>query len=307
MKIVRLVVFTFLGILIVLTASIGQFAYRIEETYMGYRFAANELEAILSPLDDPEIHEETVDEFFVTIRRQLDMSIPLELQKPMADAAKTSFSAGWIKDIIRRAHLSFYRVMRGNDDTFSIVVNIGQFKQQLSENVNRSLGSRYSTEVSRELSRIPDSLDLGREIDDQSRDLIVRRLKDLPVYSILLQYALPGVFMLACFSFARPGSALITIGTGLAVSGILVLVFCLTAAQAVGGSAAASITGSLPSAYQWLREGIAESLSKVIRGGSGFAAVILVCGAAVGSAGVFLIRKWGDTFRPVRKPDVNPR
>ena len=158
MSIVRVTILTLLSLLIAGAAFIGQLAFRMDRTFLGFGYTQDALERWLSPLKNDEIRRDFVDDLLDDMRRALDWSMPSQLQAIMDDAAFENFSYDWMMNTVRRMHISVFRLMKGDNLSMELVIPLGGFTNTMVSMVRQDIPAEFSRQIESQLTRTPSSI-----------------------------------------------------------------------------------------------------------------------------------------------------
>lgn len=299
MPIVRTITLALLTIAIALAVLVGQAAFRLDRTLLRHDYLRAEIEAWFEPLSDEANHERFVGDLLAEIRRGLGWQIPVQIQSIVTEAAHATFSRDWIVSFLQRTHTAAYRVMRGDRTPVRLTLPLAGFLGEIATRARAELPAEVANEVGRELSAVPASIDLWAELDEESQASIALWLRRIPLISILLQYALPGLFIGLTLVFRRPGSAMVASGAGIAIGGGLMLFVVRLYAVTAGASVGRAARTLVPGRPAWIEQPVADTISEAIAGGTGFAALLVGLGVVIAGLGVLVIRLWSDSIDPL--------
>ena len=299
MPTIRLITLVALSIAIAFSALVGQVAFRLDRTLLRHDYVQAGIDAWFEPLHDETNHEQFVTAMLSEISRALGWSIPSQLRPAVNEAAGETFSHEWIVSFVKRAHTTAYRVMRGDPAPVRLTLSVGRFFTAVVSKAQASLPADEARMVAMELARVPGAIDLWAEIDPESRSRIELGLRRTPMISLLLQYALPGLFIGLTLLFRRPGSAMVASGAGVSAGGALMLL----AIRFVGVDAAAAVARAtrmvVPGRPAWIEPPMIATVGEAVASGVDFALVLVGTGVAVTVLGIFVIRRWSDSLDPL--------
>jgi len=299
MPVARTITLALLTIAIALAVLIGQAAFRLDRTLLRHSYLRAEIEEWFEPLDEEANHERFVSDLLTEIRRGLGWQIPVQIQSIVADAARETFSRDWIVSFLGRTHTAAYRVMRGDRTAVRLTLPLGGFLGEIESRARAELHIEMANEVVRELSAVPASLDLWAELDEESQASIELWLRRIPLISILLQYALPGLFIGLTLIFRRPGSAMVASGAGIAIGGGLMLLVVRLYAVTAGASVGRAARSLVPGRPAWIEQPVADTITEAIATGTSFAWLLVGLGVLIAGLGVLVIRWWSDSIDPL--------
>ena len=296
MKVIRIVTLIFLSIVLGISVFIAQLAFRIETNVLSYNFMSAGLQTILEPLSDPQIHTETIHGAFSFIRRRLAISIPRELEPHILEAAVEGFSVAWIKATAQQVLYSFFQIVNGNENSLNLAIPIGNFKNAFLNIVREQVDSRYLSEVSRELDRMPSVIQLEDDVPVDVQNRVVTSVRRSRVLLILLQYVVPGVLILLCFVFRRIGSGLVAVGSSFLVSGASLMVGIAVWLPGAPAMIERIFRNEIPGFFHWIFDGFVNLLSQIINSAMPVAIIVLSVGSVFMTLGILLISKGKDVI-----------
>lgn len=294
MKVFRIVTLVFLSILLGISVIIAQLAFRFETQVLSYNFMSAGLQTVFEPLSDPEIHTETIRGAFSFIRLSIDTSIPWELEPIILEAAVEGFSAAWIKATAQQVLYSLFQIVNGKEDSLNLAISIGNFKNAFLGIVREKVDSRYLSEVSRELDRMPSVIPLEDNVPIDVQNRVVTLVRRSRALLIILQYVLPGILILLCFVFKRIGSGLVAVGSSFLVSGASILVGIAVWLPGAPAMVERIFRNDIPDFLRWIFDGFVNLLTQIISSAMPVAIIVLSVGSALVTLGILLIIKGKD-------------
>ncbi|MFW5689749.1 MAG: hypothetical protein ACOC1U_09260 [Spirochaetota bacterium] len=299
MRLFRLVTLAVLATLIAVSAFVGQLAFRMDRTVLRHDFVQRELGTWLEPLSIPANHERFTTALVDEIRRSLGWNVPSQIRVAMHEAAAQTFTPEWTESFVRRAHTAAYRLMRGDPSPVRLPMSLGGFTNRFANLVSAQVPEQQARAVSAQLARVPDSIDLWQSMDEPTQRRVATALRRVPVFSLLLQYALPGLFLALTLVFRRPGSAMISSGAGLTGGAAAMILFTTTSAETTGRTIGGVLRSALPGRPEWIEAPVAASVVRAIASGIGFAALLASIGLVLVIAGGLVVRLWNDRLDPI--------
>ena len=297
MKIRHVLVLLPLTLLLGASLIVAQFVYRAETTVRSYRYMSERLEGVLEPLREEDTHRETITEAVKYIRRRMSLRVPAELDPFITEAALDAFSRQWVTRTANQMLYSLMQVLNGREQELNLPLSIGGFKNSFLALARPQFEPQEAAAIAREVDRVPSTIDLADDIPDDVLKTLRWIGANVPIFSFLLQYVLPGILIILCFSLRRIGSGLIAIGSGCIVGGIGGFLLSRTYAGASGTPIINSALSGLPRFLGWAREGIAETARDIVSGIAPMGLIILGVGVVLAAVGVLLVANGKDTIQ----------
>lgn len=294
MKIPQLIILLFVVLLFVLSVLVAEIAFRTERTLLSYGFTYRELQSLLAPLDDPEVHATTISEAFRFVRRDLDFAVPRELEPYILNAAVNGFSASWIGQTAGIWLVTAQQALHGNRDTLEFPLSLSPFKSSFLSAIRGEFTMAEQLEINEAIDDIPSTIDLADQLPEKLRDRLIAVGRSMGLTQVLLQYVVPGILIIACFFHRRIGTGLAAVGIGLLVAGVPSVVVTAVRSSQVAAGVTRRAAGSLPDFADWMAEGIQSTVAVVIESGVATAVSVLVSGALLLALGLYLAIVRGD-------------
>jgi hypothetical protein len=294
MKISRYIILLALAILLALSVFVAQVAFRLERTVLSYGFTYRETQSLLAPLDDTEIHAQSIGEAFRFVRKQLSFQVPRDIEETIIESAVSGFSAAWVKQTVGLWLVTAQQVLHGKRDSIEIPLALAPFKNSFISAVRGRFTIEEQMEIHHELDQIPATIDLASEIPDALKARILGIGRSMALSQIILQYIVPGLFISACFFHRRIGTGLISVGLGLTIGGLPALYYTAFRAGGVARNYARMAVRDLPDFAAWLGDGVESTLFAILQSGILTAVLVTVFGLLFLIGGGYLLIRKGD-------------
>ena len=299
MRAVRVLSFVVLAVLIALSAFVGQIAFRMDRTLLRHDFVQAELDSWLAPLEVSSNHQQFTGAMMNEIRGALGWNVPGQLQSVLYEAAAESFPPERIESFVRRTHTAGYRLMRGDQTPVRLTLSLSSFTNRVASRLDEALPPTAAQGVAAGLAQVPNSIDLWEGVDESVQERITVSLRRIPVYSLLLQYAVPGLFIALTLVFRRPGSAMVAAGGGLTGGAAIMLIYIGGVSGGTAAAVARGVRAALPSRPAWIEPPVADTITRALASGAGFAWLLAATGVVLAALGVIVVRCWHDSLDPL--------
>lgn len=305
MKLVWIILLIFITVLLSGSIIVAQLAYRIEASLLSYRYTSGMLNQVIDPLDDAEIHRNTVRGAFRYIRKQLSMRVPVEIEPHIIHGSMEGFSAEWFQRTADRMLYSVQLVLNGREKHLTFPLSLGGFKSAFLNSARTGFSTDEYLEIERSVRAIPSNIELADEIPEDAMNRIIRVLGNVRFFLILLQYVTPAVFIILCFVFRRIGSGFTAVGAGLLIGGTAISVLSTGFADTVARSASSGIAEAVPDFMSWVQSGTFLIIHDLVQKLIPVSLVVAVIGLGLIGLGVPLIIykqdpeiRWGGEITP---------
>lgn len=294
MSAIRWVVLVAIVLLLAFAVLVAQAAFRFERTVMSYRFTYGAMERMLEPLDDPLTHARTVDEALRTLRREIGLSIPPDLEPLVIEAAGTGFSAARLRQAANRWLINTQQVLHGRAESFDLPFSLAAFKDTLLSLATGRFSPAETAQIREALTQVPTSVNLADGMSPEARDRLLSVGRMMGLMQIVLQYLVPGLLIAACFFHGRIGTGIAATGIAFLVAGVPSVVVVFFRADAIARSAGVVVSRLVPAYLSSMVPGLEASIAALISTGRTTAALVTLYGVLASAIGGYLIAKKGD-------------
>lgn len=271
-----------LSLVLGFSTAVGQLAYRVDRTALSYRYMGGVVATAISPLQDKDVHRESVASLASLVRRELNIRMPGELFPLFENAAVETFSAGWFEWTLRRHVYAFIGVLRGARSQLALPVNLSGFSTALMNQVRGVLSAESAAEVAQHVGSLPGAVDLAEAIPPEVKQSLQSFGGRYGLLSTLIMYVLPAVLTVGCFAYRRLGSSLVAAGAGYALGGGVILVTAGSIGRVLSGRLARITRDALPRGVRWLGDEVGSF-------GYDFAAGLWPYAVAIAAGGVLAL------------------
>lgn len=288
---VRMVLLILVTLLLALVVLVAQSSYVVQRTVLSGSFLSPHLDDVFDLLAEPDVHEELVSFMVDLIQESANLDVPRQFAPYFDRAALSVYEPAWVQDRMIRFLNGFLRVVKGRQDEISVPVYLGAFKTALSSEVARDFDSEVVEQVNRGMRSIPNEVDLGDALDEQTMAALRRSGDFYILFALGSVYGLPILFVVFTFLVGGVGKGLGASGAGFGVAGLVAFVFTWIIAPLALNAAMVYLGGlQLPVDAQTLRDLIAGVVGGMLRLARPIALVIFVAGAGATALGIFIDR-----------------
>lgn len=286
---VKMVLLVFITLLLALVVLVAQSSYVVQRTVLSGSFLSPHLDDVFDLLREPEVHEELVGLMVDLIQESADLQVPREFAPYFDRAALSVYEPAWIQDRLIRFLNGLLRVVKGRGDDISVPVYLGAFKTALVSEVARDFDSEVVQQVNRGMRSIPDEVDIGDAVDEQTMTAL-RRFGDFYIlFALGSVYGLPIIFVVFTFLVGGVGKGIAASGAGFGVAGLAAFIFTWITAPLALNAALSSLGGlQLPVDTETLRNLIGGIVGDMLRLARPIAVVLFVVGAGLAALGIFV-------------------
>ncbi len=300
MKVAHIALLFVLALLLAFSVVVAQVAFRLERTVLSYGFTYREIQRILDPLDDPEIHERTISEAFRFIRRSLSLGVPRELEPYIIGSAVDGFSAAWVRQTVGLWLVTAQQILHGKRDDVEFPLSLSPFKSSFLSAIRGEFTMAETMEITTAVDEIPTTFDLADEIPDGMKRIMLSVGRSMAFTQVLLQYIVPGLLIIACFFHGRVGSGLTATGFAFLLAGVPSLIIVYPRAGMIARVAARGLSAGLPDFLSWIGPGLEQTVRSVVESGRLTAVLVTAYGVIALLGGLYLVIRKGDPRIRVR-------
>ena len=294
MRIAHIVLLVVLVLFLALSIILAEVAFRSERTLLSYGYTYRELQIILEPLDDPDVHDRTISEAFRFVRKSLSFSVPRELEPYILSSAVDGFSASWVGQTLGLWLVTVQQVLHGKRETIELPLSLSPFKNAFLASVRGQFSMQEQLEINQGVDEIPSTFDVADEMPDSLKRRLLSIGRSMDFAQVMLQYLIPGLFIIACFFHRRIGTGLTATGVAFLLSGIPSLIVVYLRVEGIVASVARKVVRSLPDFLSWLGPGLEHAIRGVIVSGRLTAVLVTVYGVLATAGGLYLIIRKND-------------
>lgn len=278
-----------ISLLLAASIVLGQLAYRVDRTVLSYRYMTEAVPEIIEPLEEPEVHEDTVTALAGIVRREADLGLPPQLVRLFDQAAVAAFDASWFEWTLTRNIYAIIGVLRGSRAELRIPVNISGFESQFVNLARKNLPQDMVRQITAETANLPGAFDLAEAMPEEARAALLSFGRRYGLLSTAVMYVIPALLTIACFSFRRLGTAFLGGGLGYLLGGGVVLIWGEAFGRMARTIVVAASRSALPGGFTWLTSGLAELTSDLAAGLWQYAALIAGVGVLSTALGGWLV------------------